>query len=92
MAALSHNGIKQDLDKFLQTRHQPVNFLAELPGKLRLSAHEVCACACVSIFLSVLYVVVGLLLCFWQKHCILPYLYLSFSFAFVALVLGLTRV
>ncbi|CAN0366659.1 unnamed protein product, partial [Hapterophycus canaliculatus] len=40
VAALSHNGIKQDLDKFLQTRHQPVNFLAELPGKLRLSAHE----------------------------------------------------
>lgn len=41
VAALSHNNIKQDLDKFLQTRHQPVNFLAELPGRLRLSAHEV---------------------------------------------------
>lgn len=53
VAALSHNGIKQDLDKFLQTRHQPVNFLAELPGKLRLSAHEVCV-LCVSVFLSIL--------------------------------------
>lgn len=48
VAALSHNSIKQDLDKFLQTRHQPVNFLAELPGRLRLSPQEVrfCAVAC----------------------------------------------
>ena len=44
VAALSHNSIKQDLDKFLQTRHQPVNFLAELPGRLRLSPQEVGAC------------------------------------------------
>ncbi|CAM9685241.1 unnamed protein product [Ectocarpus sp. 6 AP-2014] len=40
VAALSHNNIKQDLDKFLQTRHQPANFLTELPAKLRLSAQE----------------------------------------------------
>lgn len=44
VAALSHNNIKQDLDKFLQTRHQPANFLTELPAKLRLSAQEVRAC------------------------------------------------
>lgn len=41
VAALSHNGIRADLDKFLQTRHQPVHFLAELAGKLRLSPQEV---------------------------------------------------
>ncbi|CAN0526865.1 unnamed protein product, partial [Ectocarpus sp. 12 AP-2014] len=44
VAALSHNNIKQDLDKFLQTRHQPANFLTELPAKLRLSVQEVRAC------------------------------------------------
>lgn len=41
VTALSHNSIRGDLDKFLQTRHQPLHFLTELPGKLRLSAHEV---------------------------------------------------
>ena len=41
VTALSHNAIRSDLDKFLQTRHQPVHFLTELPAKLRLSAHEV---------------------------------------------------
>lgn len=46
VAALSHNAIRGDLDKFLQTRHQPTHFLAELPGKLRLSAHEVRAEQC----------------------------------------------
>ncbi|CAM9454502.1 unnamed protein product, partial [Laminaria digitata] len=40
VTALSHNAIRSDLDKFLQTRHQPVHFLTELPGKLRLSAQE----------------------------------------------------
>lgn len=40
VAALVHNNIRPDLDKFLQTRHQPANFLHELPSKLRLSAHE----------------------------------------------------
>lgn len=41
VTALSHNAIRGDLDKFLQTRHQPLHFLTELPGKLRLSTHEV---------------------------------------------------
>lgn len=41
VAALTHNSIRADLDKFLQTRHQPVQFLAELPAKLRLSSNEV---------------------------------------------------
>lgn len=51
VAALSHNSIKQDLDKFLQTRHQPVNFLAELPARLRLSPQEVCARVRVRVFI-----------------------------------------
>lgn len=41
VAALSHNGIRGDLDKFLQTRHKPADFLTELAGKLRLSPQEV---------------------------------------------------
>lgn len=41
VTALAHNGIRGDLDKFLQTRHQPVHFLAELASKLRLSSQEV---------------------------------------------------
>ncbi|CAM9513447.1 unnamed protein product [Discosporangium mesarthrocarpum] len=40
VAALTYRNLKVDLDKFLQTRHQPPNFLADLPSKLRLSPQE----------------------------------------------------
>lgn len=41
VVSLSHNNIRSDLDKFLQTRNHPMHFLTELAGKLRLSPQEV---------------------------------------------------